>query len=171
MIALFFAAVLPTCVPSKTFNVTMLLSIVRLYFLSSPLFVLLIAVVLFVFGPLGSLLYERIHPLSVLQGPVPLQTNEETLGYARTTSLTVNTAELHFLSAQVAQQEAENLVICSIFVFIWVLTQLSAMCYIVSHVHKNRTCIFFVSVSPTMLLLVNNPRSRSPTQKLLCDGD
>lgn len=64
-------------------NVTVLLSIVRLYFASSPLYVLLvIALVLFVFGPLGSLLYRRIHPLSrsVLRGPVPLQTNEETRG-------------------------------------------------------------------------------------------
>lgn len=66
------------------------LSTVTLYFLSSPLSVLLVALVRFVFGPLGSLLYERIHPLSrsVLQGPVPLQTNEETQAYARSTPLT-----------------------------------------------------------------------------------
>lgn len=54
------------------------------HFLSCPPLVLLIAPVLFVFGPLGSLLYERIRPLFC---SVPLQTNEETLEYARATVL------------------------------------------------------------------------------------
>lgn len=136
----------------------MLLSIVRLYFVSSPLYSVLIALVLFVFGPQGSLLYKRIQPLSrsVLPGPVPLQTNEETRAYARTTTLTVK--EQNRRTALVVDVIAGCSRKCSDLCTFWFFFYYQR-CGTTQHV-----CIS--SVSPTMSLVVNNPWSRSPNTKV-----
>lgn len=92
-------------------NVTVLQSIVGFYFLPSPFHFFLIALVLFVFRPRGALVYERIQPLScsVLQGPVPLQTNEETQGCARTITPTVKNSRTALF---VDLQQTEFFVYC-----------------------------------------------------------
>lgn len=136
-------------------------------FLSSPLSVLLVALVRFVFGPLGSLLYERIHPLSrsVLQGPVPLQTNEETQAYARSTRLTVKNSgsalfrwlRLHHSMRRI-KWSAVYLCACRfLFLFIGHVgfcfpTELGLGC-------AQCCCLWIIG------------GHASPIQKLLCDGD
>lgn len=61
-------------------------------------------------GHRGSLLVERIQPLFQcrLQGPVSLQTNEETQAYARTATLTVKNNRAALFGHIVEQQQVEN---------------------------------------------------------------
>lgn len=120
------------------------------YFLSQHLYLVLITLVQLFFGQEASLLYKRIQPLSlfVLQGPVPLQTNEETQAFARTT--TVKNSRTALL-LQNGRRKIERFACNPHSIISYV--SLSAL----------------VSFSPTMLLLVNDCWLRTPTQKLLCD--
>lgn len=109
--------------------------------------------------------YRRIHPLShsVLQGPVPLQTNEETgiCSYYYTHSEKQRNWEFSDL-----QYFCVHLDSCSIISYLgYYLT------YVFMFIKYLTVCACFISVTPTMLLLANNSWPRFPIQKLLCDGD
>lgn len=162
------AAVWLTCVPSESFNVTVLLSKVRLcpLFSTSPpslwscLSLGLGALCCIRESSLCLALYSKALCLCRLM--------RKHRGMLALLHSQWKAAVLHFWLTEVA---AENVAICSIFGFL-VYYQLCGI-LLRDFVHKmfNRACAYLICVSPTMLLLMNNPWSRSPIQKLLCDGD